>query len=663
VPHRAIAACLFTLLGLGLALPDKEAPRRDRVLFLGGALSEEQTVCLTSAFAAAEHPGVLLLQSATGGAYLDAFHKAFAPEQVVPVGPCPPETAGEAACYQTLRPEWHTTSHGLRQQLGLGTRRVVVCPAQPRSLLLQGGWLAGVVRAPLYIVHDTPEDTAKLARQLITWHPQRVYAVGKAAAACAELPSLQLVSLPDERAVAGCALRHQLRHGPVRSAVVANPAEEHGGMALLAPWLATQKHAILLLTNPAGDNVRALVEAAAADARLRDLDTVLLVGGPRALPPERRPNPAPGKDVTIDMEPLTPEGSEPFRFAIGRLFHEDTGLVTLLLARQRLLAEGKDAARPRKALVVSNPAGGLPLLETFSRNTASELRNGGYETKALFGHAVTRDEVRRLLPEQDVFLWEGHHSTMTRDYGLPDWPEPLRPSLVFLQSCLALCEAEALPLLRRGAVGVIGTSSRTYSASGGACSLAFFDALLYDNKPLGASLRHAKNFLLAYALLKEKRLGEDAKLRGANLRSAWAFSLWGDPTLTLPRLPVQADALLSVHHEVRGRTIVLHQPRETYEPVRSDRYLAEMQPNARLAGLLRKEPLSDDRSLVPLLFAEIPLPQAPAGRRPQLTSRVPEDHWVFCWDAGRRCGHLLVTPRAHDRGDLRFSITWEEARP
>ena len=188
---------------------------------------------------------------------------------------------------------------------------------------------------------------------------------------------------------------------------------------------------------------------------------------------------------------------------------------------------------------MSNPAGGLPLLETFSQNTAKELRNRGYETASLFGNQVTKEDVRRLLPEQDIFLWEGHHSTMTHDYGLPDWPEPLQPSLVFLQSCLALCEPEALPLLERGAIGLIGSSTRTYSASGGACSLAFFNALLYEQQTLGGSLRQAKNFLLAYALLKDKRIGPAAKLSGANVRSAWAFTLWGDPTLQLPGPPTR----------------------------------------------------------------------------------------------------------------------------
>ena len=40
-----------------------------------------------------------------------------------------------------------------------------------------------------------------------------------------------------------------------------------------------------------------------------------------------------------------------------------------------LLAEPKGT---RKVLIASNPAGGLPLLEAFSRNTAQEFRNASY---------------------------------------------------------------------------------------------------------------------------------------------------------------------------------------------------------------------------------------------------------------------------------------------
>src|SRR5262249_29684148 len=152
-------------------------------------------------------------------------------------------------------------------------------------------------------------------------------------------------------------------------------------------------------------------------------------------------------------------------------------------------------------------------------------------------------------------------------------------SLIFLQSCLALCEPEALPLIERGAVGVVGTSTRAYSASGGACSMAFFNALLYENQTLGGSLRQAKNFLLAYALLKDKRLGPAAKLRGANVRSAWAFTLWGDPTLRLPQPESPGSALPVVRHLVRGNTIAVSQPEQAYEGVAVNQYRSHMLPN------------------------------------------------------------------------------------
>jgi hypothetical protein len=625
-------------------------------------LSDVETTVFTTAVVAARHPGVVLLDSPGTASQLQHFFDAFQPERVVVVGPASNKALLSATGKQTERLPWEGVHPlALWQELSLTKKRLVVCPAHSRRMLLQSACLAGVLEAPLYVL----DEAADLHRDLASWRTQEVFATGDTWKSCPDVPGTRVVRLADERAVVDSYLRHlEQKYGPLSTLVIANPADGPGGMAALAPWVALQKHAALLLTDDTGDNADILVATALQDRRLQHADTILLVANLTAIPPKRRPNPAPGKDASIEMEPLTPTGSEPFSFATGRLFHKDTGLVTLMLARQRLLrpaeADSFGCDLPRKALVVGNPTGGLPLLETFSRNTALELRNGGYETTALFGKEATKETIRRLLPQQDVFLWEGHHSTMTRDYGLPGWPEPLKPSLVFLQSCLALCETDAQPLLERGAIGIVGTSTRTYSASGGACSLAFFDALLYQHQSLGASLRHAKNFLLAYTLLKEKRLGEDAKLRGANLRSAWAFSLWGDPTLQLPRPRVQGAALLSVNHEVHGNTIILRQPDETYEKVTSENYRARMLPNARLAGLVYKDTLSADRQLVPLLFAEVSLPKAPSEKTPSLRSRVPADHWVFCWDQRRRAGYLLVTPRPKDQGELRFHVDWKE---
>jgi hypothetical protein len=370
-----------------------------------------------------------------------------------------------------------------------------------------------------------------------------------------------------------------------------------------------------------------------------------------------RPNPIPGDtDPLIELEPLTPEGADPFSFAVGRIFHDDVSVPALMLARQRLLAEARG---PRRALIASNPGGSLPLLETFSRNTAKEFENAGYQTTTRFRGDVLRDDLRRALPEHDIFLWEGHHSTLIREFKLPDWDEPLPPSFVFLQSCLALTEEKAQPLLRRGAVGVIGSPVRTYSASGGACSLAFFDALLYENQSLGGGLRQAKNFLLAYAQLKEKRLGKDAKRTGANLRAAWAFTLWGDPTLMLPRPEPPAGALSAVRHEVQGNTIIVSLPARTYDKVASNKFQVTMPPNARLAGLIRKEEDDSEKPLVPFVFAEVSLPRAPAGCVPELHAKLSPSHYVFTWDERRRTGYLLVAPHTTGEQELRFHVTWQ----
>jgi hypothetical protein len=192
--------------------------------------------------------------------------------------------------------------------------------------------------------------------------------------------------------------------------------------------------------------------------------------------------------------------------------------------------------------------------------------------------------------------------------------------------------------------------------------LAYFDALMYDGQTLGGSLRQAKNFLLAYTLLKEKRLGPDVRLNGASQRSAWAFTLWGDPTLHLPRPELPEGALPTVRHEVRGNTIVLTLPERPHNKVTTPKYQVQMLPNSRLAGLLMKGPDDDEdgRRLVPFLYAEVQLPKAPKGKTPRLRSRLPERNYVFCWDARRSCGYLLVTPRARDEGEVRFRIEWEE---
>jgi hypothetical protein len=655
--------CWFVLLVGSRAAWAGEVPstQAERTVFLLGKLSETEQLSFTTALAGGRHSGVLLAYSTESARYLKAFLEKFQPFAVVPVGTFAEDQHSlekKLGCkVEPMQKEKENNIQVVSQNLFSRAKRVVLSPDRPRRLLLQAASLAGALQAPLVIYRGEAGEKETVQKRLGQWQSQEIFAVGETTSLVNHQEGWRIHNLPGEEAVVDCLLRHRLQQGPIKTFVVANAEDSNkGNMAVWAPWIAGQKEALLVVTDGAGTNVNQLVDHALGRPGLAKVDSVILLGNLQALPMEKRANPLPGKDRYIEMEPLTPKGNEPFTFAVGRIFHEDPAVVTLMLARPRLFT--KVTGRPQ-ALVVSNPGGGLPLLETFSRNTAQELRNAGYQVHGFFGNEANRPDVRHLLPEQTIFLWEGHHSTLIRDYEAHAWPEPMQPSLVFLQSCLALVEDEAQPFLRRGAVGVIGTSTRTYSGTGGALSLAYFDALLYDKQTLGGGLRQAKNFLLAFAQLKEKRLGE-SPLTGANMRSAWAFSLWGDPTLHLPRPPLPGNALPGVRHRVQGKTLVVTLPDVGHDKVMTAKYQTQIQANVRLAGLFTRKDEGELHPLVPLLFAEVDLSGGPVGKTPRLRSRLPEQNWVFCWDARRGCGSLLVRPRSRDQGEIRFSIDWQE---
>jgi hypothetical protein len=659
--------------------PAAPPPSSGRTVFLGVGLSDEQVVVLSANLAAIPR-AVLLLDLPEQRPLLRRFLHLYQPEAVVPIGAednIPQLRHDLGGWVQPLCPWTQGPPLSLWAGLFPQATEVVVSAAAPRELVLHAACLAGTIGAPFCIVHHE-EDAKVLRRQLAAWKSQRVYLAGQEAADCLLPVAGQSVHfLPDAAAVATYQLERLRQQGIITTLVVANPTDAPAGrlgLSSLVPWIACRRQAGLLLTRQGAAALSRQLHTLLRQPELRKVDHLLLVGDLRALPPERRPNPLPGADAYIDIEPPVPEAGEPFSLAVGRLFHRQAGLVLLQLARQELLALAP--FRPRQALLVSNPDGGLPLLETISRTTARELANAGYQTTALFASQCQASRVRQLLPQADLFLWEGHFGTLT-SYGLVHWPEPLPPALVFLQSCLALNETVAEPLLRRGAVALIGSPARTYSATGGALTLAYFDALLYDDQTIGGALRQAKNFLLAYARLKEQRLGKAARLTGANVRSAWAFTLWGDPTLRLPRpvprpggenpapdsaggrFPPSAPALPPVRAQVRGRQITITLPAQRYLPSKAGRYEAVIWPNGRLAGLVRSgDDAEASRVLVPLVFAELALS---GSGTPRLHSRLPADSWVFLWDRRRRHGYLLVRPRSSDRQRLSFEVEWEDA--
>src|SRR5205807_7437697 len=95
--------------------------------------------------------------------------------------------------------------------------RVVVCPAQPRRLLLQAACLAGAARAPLYVLWGRDGEDVEVRRQLAVWGSRQVFAVGTAVKTLGDLPKVELHSLADAQAVAAVTLRHQLKHGSIET--------------------------------------------------------------------------------------------------------------------------------------------------------------------------------------------------------------------------------------------------------------------------------------------------------------------------------------------------------------------------------------------------------------------------------------------------------------
>jgi hypothetical protein len=660
---RLLFVGLLAALGFGLVgraapidrpaavpLPAREPPAH--TVYLAGALSDEGLISLGAAVAS-RPDALLLLDSRPLTPYLKHFLGELKPQRVVAVGKFAEDAAALSKRLDVKVEAVLPWSDPAQQALSPRVERLVVCPAKPRSLLLDAACLASVEGAPLWVLPPQADAPEALRQKTSEWKTKQVFLVGDATPLKLEAPrATKLPAAADVRSAYWRKLGSKIDR-----AVVTNPADLEdgmGGTSALAPWLAVRRRAALLSTSAKGTDAAEIVRLAASRSPLTKLDTVILLGNLQAIPMQQRPNPIPDdKDKAIDMEPLTPRTGEPFSYAIGRLFHDDRAVVPLMLARQQLMAS---KTGPRSALVASNPGGGLPLLETFSRSTSRELKNAGWDVTSLYGHQVTAKELRKQMVGPDLFLWEGHHNTLVKEWGFTKWDEPMPPTFVFLQSCLALMPEKVEPLLARGAVGVLGTSTRTYSGSGGAFSLAFLDGCVYEDRTTGDSLRQAKNFLVCYAQLKQKRLAGQATRTGANTRASWAFTLWGDPTFKIPCPPRPDSSLPIVRSAVSGNTVVVEVPAQSHGKVTTAKYRAEMPANGRLAGLLRKD--EEGQPLVPMLFAEVRLPRAPAGLTPRLRSRLPSGQWVFVWDARRKTGYLLVMAPRHESGELRFRVEW-----
>ena len=166
--------------------------------------------------------------------------------------------------------------------------------------------LAGAVKAPLFVVavehpsngtiaqHDAgdADQSTALETMLNEGRITQAFVIGDALPG-AEWGDIQVTRLADEKAVAAQYLNVLAEQGPIEALVVTNPFDSElglGRMSVLAPWIALQHRAPLLLTNERGDNTAEVVHAAQGNPALQQVDAVLLVANLQAIPLERRPN-------------------------------------------------------------------------------------------------------------------------------------------------------------------------------------------------------------------------------------------------------------------------------------------------------------------------------------------------------------------------------------
>lgn len=616
-------------------------------------MTDAELIALSVAVASAQPDADFLLDSPRADITMKPLFDRSKPGKIVPVGAFAKDrdTAKHWGDVKVaVQPVEAKSESFIRASFPKPTL-IVVAPVEPHDQLLQAACLAGTLKVPLFVQPVDPDKYFLFIESTV----KEIIAIGSTRRSVGNEPGIKVSELKDAAAVAAAHRKELSRTGPIQNLVLANPADPKRESSL-APWVAVKKRAALLLTSPDGKDAGAVVTAALQANDTFRADTLIVLADLESIPQVKRDNPAAGKDEQIDLEPWIPEGNGLISLASARLFHADRSIIPLVFARQRLFERNPD---PTKILIASNPGDGLPLLETFSRNTGRELENAGCKVTGLYGKdSLTGKELRELVPQHDIFLWEGHYRTLIDNFEMLKWTEPLRPSIIFLQSCLALNPPEAGLLFDRGAIAVMGSPNRTYSGSGGAFSLGFFDALAYEGRSTGAAVRHSKNFLLMYAALKEKRLGENAKLGGANRRAAWTFTYWGDPTLKLPKPRPGKDALTPLKYESSKSLIALALPEKRYPSTEVKPYKAEMWPGGRLAGIFTKDD-EDAKNLSPLAFAEVSIPDGPAGKVPHLSSKVPGRNYIFEWDARRTVGYLLLLPREKDVGAVEFKVHWE----
>ena len=167
------------------------------------------------------------------------FVQTFRPDRMIPVGittekiQARPDLSGLG--FETVSLDHFT------KVPGQATTTLVVCPAEPRSALLQATCLAAENHADLCICDVEGSDVANVvgAKEFKT-----LFAVGAAVPECNKLWPGRVSQLVDAKAVATAYVQSLRQASPVCTLIVTNPADlapGKGRLSSLAPWVAHQK--------------------------------------------------------------------------------------------------------------------------------------------------------------------------------------------------------------------------------------------------------------------------------------------------------------------------------------------------------------------------------------------------------------------------------------
>ncbi len=547
---------------------------------------------------------------------------------------------------------------------------VVLVDGRNSNQVVAGSLLASARRLPAFWLDGAPD--AALRRWLDQVAPAEIICVGQTEVRAAEFPGAKFTQF-ESASEALAAYAASVGKTPIEHLVAVGSTETKrestaNTFVLLATQYAVAHQAAVAFVDRQSGTEDQLRKLTADHPALR---YVTLWGDAAIIPDEEADDPvaAAGLETRLTepkfaVAPLNGlSQNEPCQFRLGRITGDSLSSLSLVAARN--LKRAASHADQPSALILANTDYDLPLMEAITRTTAQTFERTGWKTRAMYGWQSGWYRQPNRLWGADIVLYEGHTANLANSVRFDFEREPVHAGLYVFQGCKTLRQPEVSALLRNGAVGVVGTTTNTYSASGSSLAKAYIDCLLLDQMDAGTSLMVSRNFMLAMAELKERRgLHQGPRI----LRGGMTFSLWGDPTWKPPMSPANVSDRERVHATRRGNLIELNVPETFAKPVKSMNYVVQVPFGAKLAGMYEWE--DEDRTrrqLPPLYFAIVPLPDHTGPAAPIISTPVAKNRWTSLWDSRNQWLYLLVQSGSkfdRDQGkSLHFRIEKGECEP